>query len=58
MGVAVLAFAATIALVGGLATLPSLPFSIVLGLMCLTRAFLLTTQWQIACRIQQAADES
>ncbi len=56
MGIAVLAFAAVIAILGGIATLPSLPFSIVLGLMCLTRAFLLTTQWQIAGRIREQAD--
>jgi hypothetical protein len=56
MGTAVLSFAAVIALYGGLATLPSLPFAVALGMLCQVRAFLLTTQWQMACRIKQVVD--
>jgi hypothetical protein len=55
MGCAALSFAVVIAL-GGLSTLPSLPFAVVVGLLCLTRAFLLTTQWQMAGRIKYTVD--
>lgn len=58
MGMSVLSFAAVIAIVGGLRTLPSLPLVTVLGMLCLLRAFLLTTQWQMARRIMQVADRS
>lgn len=56
LGLAALAFAVAVILLGGLRTLPSLPFVTVLGVLCLLRAFLLTTQWQMARRIQQIAD--